>query len=99
MRQQLKYLQAELCARGGISPSEEVKVFALKLLLLEHCVLHLLHEVNLNSLWWCNIDYSSLGKEFLFLRQPMRTFLENFMNIAADVLLWSNLKWMLKYVN
>jgi hypothetical protein len=29
MRQQLKYLQAELCARGGGAPSDEVQVLAL----------------------------------------------------------------------
>lgn len=27
----------------------------------------------------------------------MRTFVKNFMNIAADVLLWSTVKLMLKY--
>ncbi|KAH7510776.1 hypothetical protein FEM48_ZijujUnG0090500 [Ziziphus jujuba var. spinosa] len=29
MRQQLKYLQAELCARGGVSPSDEVQQMAI----------------------------------------------------------------------
>lgn len=49
MRQQLKYLQAELCARGGVSPSDEVQVFALNCLLLElKSFWHCCHDVNLN---------------------------------------------------
>ena len=35
MRQQLEYLQAELCARGGGASSDEVQVFKLWLL---YCV-------------------------------------------------------------
>lgn len=31
MRQQLEYLQAELYARGGVAPSNEVQVFIIRL--------------------------------------------------------------------
>ena len=40
-----------------------------------------------------------LGKGLPALKQPIWTFLENFMNIAADVLLWGSMKQMLKYVD
>ncbi|XP_048335456.1 kinesin-like protein KIN-4A [Ziziphus jujuba] len=35
MRQQLKYLQAELCARGGVSPSDEVQFLKERIACLE----------------------------------------------------------------